>query len=113
MWSYHATEYSGVDGLLQEKIKKNIKEYKEGKFVSRAQAIAVSYSQVSKANPYCRRHLKRKSGGDNKVKKSRPRKSVKKSKRPRKSVKKSKRPRKSVKSKRKHKFNLSDVSTTD
>ena len=55
--------------LLQEKIKKNIKEYKEGKFVSRAQAIAVAYSQVAKENPYCRRHLKRKSVGE-KVKKS-------------------------------------------
>ena len=46
--------------LVQEKIRINIEEYKKGKFVSRAQAIAVAYSQVAKENPYCRRFLKRK-----------------------------------------------------
>lgn len=38
---------------LQRKIKENIKEYEAGKYVSRAQAIAVSYSQTFKKHPDC------------------------------------------------------------
>jgi hypothetical protein len=55
--------------LVQEKIRINIEEYKKGKFVSRAQAIAVAYSQVAKENPYCRRFLKRKNS-DKPIKKT-------------------------------------------
>lgn len=39
---------------LSEKIEKNIKE---GKYVSNKQAIAVAYSQVSKASPACKRYF--------------------------------------------------------
>lgn len=45
--------------LLQKKVKKNMQEYKKGKYVSRQQALAVSYSQVKKASPYCNRYFKR------------------------------------------------------
>lgn len=38
---------------LQTKIRKNMDEFKAGRFVSRAQAIAVSYSQLRKAYPEC------------------------------------------------------------
>lgn len=47
--------------LLQKKVKKNMQEYKKGRYVSRQQALAVSYSQVKKASPYCNRYFKRKS----------------------------------------------------
>jgi len=36
------------DDALQKKIKKNIEEFKKGRFKSVPQAIAVSYSQVRK-----------------------------------------------------------------
>lgn len=42
------------------KIGKNIKEFKKGKWISRSQAIAVSYSQVQKERPGCKKVLKRK-----------------------------------------------------
>jgi hypothetical protein len=45
--------------LLQKKVKKNMQEYKKGRYVSRQQALAVSYSQVKKASPYCNRYFKR------------------------------------------------------
>ena len=45
---------------LNDKIKINIKEYKQGVFKSRKQAIAVSYSQTLKKYPYCKRILNRK-----------------------------------------------------
>ena len=44
--------------LLQEKI--NMKEYEKGKYKSRGQALAVSYSQVKKRHPSCKRSLSRK-----------------------------------------------------
>ena len=37
-----------------------MKEFKKGKWVSRAQAIAVSFSQVKKERPGCKKILKRK-----------------------------------------------------
>ena len=40
--------------LLSNKIRINMKEYKKGKYVSRAQAIAVAYSQVRKEYPSCK-----------------------------------------------------------
>lgn len=39
--------------LVSDKIKENMEEFYHGKFSSRAQVIAVSYSQVRKANPGC------------------------------------------------------------
>jgi len=42
---------------LSEKIGININEMKEGRYVSRAQAIAVAYKQIAKGFPYCKRYL--------------------------------------------------------
>lgn len=39
---------------LQKKIKENLGEYKRGRYVSRKQAIAVSYSQAKSKYPKCR-----------------------------------------------------------
>lgn len=39
---------------LQDKIRINMEEYHEGRWVSPKQAIAVSYSQVRKKYPECR-----------------------------------------------------------
>lgn len=47
--------------LLKKKISINMKEYNKGKFVSRPQAVAVSYSQVRKSFPGCKRFLGAKS----------------------------------------------------
>lgn len=44
---------------VQDKIRKNMDEYDAGRFVSRQQAIAVSYSQVLRKSPQCKRYLKR------------------------------------------------------
>ena len=46
---------------LQKKIRINMEEYKSGRYSSRAQAVAVSYAQVKKKYPYCKRSLSRKS----------------------------------------------------
>ena len=46
--------------ILGRKMGINMKEYESGRYISRAQAAAVSYSQVNKEHPYCRRVLKRK-----------------------------------------------------
>jgi hypothetical protein len=45
---------------LQKKIEINVKEYESGRFVSRAQAIAVSYSQINKKFPECRKYYAKK-----------------------------------------------------
>ena len=45
--------------LLKKKIEINMKEYKKGRYVSRAQAVAVSYSQIKKKHSSCRRSLSR------------------------------------------------------
>ena len=42
---------------LSEKIAININEMKDGLYVSRAQAIAVAYKQISKKFPQCIRYL--------------------------------------------------------
>ena len=42
---------------LQDKIKINMNEYKSGRYSSRSQAIAVSYSQIFKKHPRCKRVL--------------------------------------------------------
>ena len=46
---------------LQKKIRINMAEYKSGRYSSRAQAVAVSYAQVRKKYPSCKRSLSRKS----------------------------------------------------
>jgi len=48
-------------GLLKKKISINMKEYNAGKFVSRPQAVAVSYSQVRKSFPRCNKFIRSKS----------------------------------------------------
>ena len=45
---------------VQGKIGYNMKEFKKGKWKSKAQAIAVSFSQVQRERPGCKRVLKRK-----------------------------------------------------
>ena len=42
---------------LQRKIRTNLRKYSQGKFSSRKQAIAVSYQQIRRTNPKCRRHI--------------------------------------------------------
>ena len=49
---------SRCQSYLKRKIKTNMNEYKKGRFSSRAQALAVSYSQTKKKLPYCSRYLK-------------------------------------------------------
>jgi hypothetical protein len=44
---------------LSEKIAINMKEYKQGLYKSPKQAVAVSYSQVLKKYPKCRKSLRR------------------------------------------------------
>jgi hypothetical protein len=51
---------SSCQRSLQKKIAINMDEYKQGRYVSRQQAVAVSYSQVKKARPGCSRYFKRK-----------------------------------------------------
>ena len=46
---------------LNDKIKINMKEYKQGLFSNRKQAIAVSYSQITKKYPHCKKTFSRKS----------------------------------------------------
>jgi len=46
--------------FLKDKIRINIDEYKSGRYSSRSQAIAVSYSQVLKKHPKCKKSLRRK-----------------------------------------------------
>jgi hypothetical protein len=45
---------------LQKKIRINIGEYKSGRYSSRAQALAISYAQVKKKYPSCKRSLSKK-----------------------------------------------------
>ena len=48
---------------LQKKIGINMNEFKTGRYKSRSQAIAVSYKQVGKKHPACKRLLRKKSDG--------------------------------------------------
>lgn len=43
---------------LKNKIRINMAEYKKGKFSSRKQALAVSYAQVKKKSPSCKKYFK-------------------------------------------------------
>ena len=45
---------------LKDKIAMNINEMKEGRYISKSQAIAVAYSQIRKKHPSCKRILTRK-----------------------------------------------------
>jgi hypothetical protein len=49
---------SKCQDFLRKKIRTNMKEYKDGMFSSREQAIAVSYSQTKEKLPYCSRYFK-------------------------------------------------------
>jgi hypothetical protein len=67
--------------LLKKKIGINMTEYNAGMFVSRPQAIAVSYSQVRKSYPGCSKFIGTKSPSEKrsrKVSKKRSRKVSKK-----------------------------------
>ena len=44
---------------LKNKIRINMAEYKKGRFSSRKQALAVSYAQVKKKSPICKKYFKR------------------------------------------------------
>ena len=46
--------------LLKQKVGINIEEYKDGRYSSRNQAIAVAYNQVKKMKPLCEKYLKKK-----------------------------------------------------
>jgi hypothetical protein len=45
--------------LVSHKVSANLKEMEKGRYSSRAQAVAVSYSQVQKKYPKCKKFLKR------------------------------------------------------
>jgi hypothetical protein len=67
--------------MLSSKIANNMREYKNGRFKSPKQAIAVAYAQVLKQSPGCKRELSRK------TRKTKSRKVVKTTKKSRKVVK--------------------------
>lgn len=50
---------SRCNALVSSKIAINIKEYKRRRYTSRAQAIAVGYSQIAKRYPECKRYQRR------------------------------------------------------
>ena len=70
--------------MLSSKIAINMREYKNGRFKSPKQAIAVAYAQVLKQSPGCKRELSRKT---RKTRKTKSRKVVKTTKKSRKVVK--------------------------
>lgn len=45
--------------LVRDKISANMDEYRKGRWTSPAQAIAVSYSQVNKRYPKCKKFLRK------------------------------------------------------
>ena len=57
---YKSKQYKKCYIMLSNKIKKNLQEYKSGRYVSRQQAIAVSYSQVRDKFPSCKKYFSRK-----------------------------------------------------
>ena len=50
---------SACNQALRKKIRLNMDEYKKGRYSSRQQALAVSYSQIKKSSPYCRRYFRK------------------------------------------------------
>lgn len=77
---------------LSEKIRINMREYKEGRWVSPQQAIAVSYSQVLKKSPSCKKVLGSKSRVPKTTRKSPVKKSTRKSRIPKSRAKSKKSP---------------------
>lgn len=57
--SYRSALKKSCKERLKDKIKENMKEWKSGKYSSQKQALAVSYSQIKKMFPNCKRHLKK------------------------------------------------------
>ena len=53
-------EENRCDKILREKIRENMKEFKEGRLSSQKQAIAVSYSQVIAMDKKCAKRFSRK-----------------------------------------------------
>ena len=49
----------GCRKKLSDKIRVNMDELKKGRWKSRAQAIAISYQQVKKRYPSCKKYFKR------------------------------------------------------
>ncbi len=47
------------EAAVKRKISVNMKEYKAGRYSSPKQAVAVSYSQVRKKSPACRRYIRK------------------------------------------------------
>jgi len=64
---------SKCKSYLKNKIKINMEEYKSGRYISPKQAVAVSYSQILKSHPRCKKILKRKSKSKRKSKRKRSR----------------------------------------
>jgi hypothetical protein len=46
--------------LVYKKVAINLKEYKEGRYLSPQQAIAVAYSQIREKYPSCKKYLTKK-----------------------------------------------------
>lgn len=45
--------------LVRDKVSANMEEYRKGRWVSPKQAVAVSYSQVNKRYPKCKKFLRK------------------------------------------------------
>jgi len=56
--TYSNLEEKECRQYLADKIKINMEEFESGKFVSRSQALAISYSQVKKKYPNCTKYFK-------------------------------------------------------
>ena len=56
---YRLSKKQSCKNFLKKKISINMKEYKQGRYISPKQAIAVSYSQVRKYKPNCKKYFKR------------------------------------------------------
>lgn len=46
--------------MVYKKVSINLKEYKQGRYLSPQQAIAVAYSQIRKKHPSCKKYLTKK-----------------------------------------------------
>jgi len=64
---------------LSKKIGINMSEWKQGRYVSKEQAIAVAYSQINQEYPHCKQHLKKSTKKSPKKTKKSSKKSPKKS----------------------------------
>ena len=50
-------KYKECQQNVSKKIAINIDEFKEGRYASKSQAIAVAYAQVKKRHPECEKYL--------------------------------------------------------